>query len=137
MKLTPQQLKTVDYTSVFRSKTTFRIGFKKWMLPYTFVLEDIIIYIASLVIIRQLFGQIIDMIGGFIMFGKYAISFVLPYLAMRAIKQLPTDGKPIYLYLWDIVRSYFTVILPKKALYKGNYIEQPTDEPQDIVFKKE
>lgn len=134
MKLTPQQIKTVDYSSIFKAKITFRLSWRQYTLPYTFVVEDIAIYVISLAIIRQLFGRVIDTIGGVIMFGSFALSLSLPYLILRLIKQLPTDGKPIYIYLKDLVLYFLNVILPKKRLYKGDY---QNEESKVIVFKKE
>lgn len=134
MKLTTQQTKTVDYTSIFQSKITFRISFRKFTLPYTFVVEDIIIYFAALAVIRQLFGQIIDFVGSIIMFGSFAISLALPYLVLQLVKRLPTDGKPIFYYLFDILRYGTSVLLPKKSFYKGYYFKP---DKQSIVFKRE
>lgn len=134
MKLSRQQTKTVDYTSIFQSKVTFRLSFRQYTLPYTFVLEDIIIYIIALAVVRQLFGQLIDFIGSVIMFGSFAISLVLPYLLLQLVKKVPTDGKPIFYYLYDIVRYTIGVLLPKKSFYKGQYLKQ---DKEALVFKKE
>jgi len=141
MKLTPQQIKTIDYTSVFRAKITFMLSFnKKWTFPYTFVLEDVIIYMAALAIVRRFLGRVIDSIGALIvfnsinMFGGVAISLALPYLILWGIKKLPTDGKPIFYYLYDVIYYELNVLMPKKYLYKGGYQRQGNDA---IIFKKE
>lgn len=133
MKLTPEQIKTADYSSIFRAKISFRISFRQYSIPYTFVLENIVIYALCFTVIQFTLGRVIQTIGSVIMFGSIAISMILPYLCLRLIHQLQTDGKPIYYYLWDSALYYFNVLLPKKHIYKGGYRQE---QAEFIVFKK-
>ncbi|EEN70405.1 hypothetical protein HMPREF0345_2677 [Enterococcus faecalis ATCC 29200] len=133
MKLTTEQRKTMTYSSVFSAKITFRISFRKFTIPFTFVLEDIVIYGLSLFLVRRLLGNIIDTVGSVIMFGNIALSLVIPYLIFRWIKDRPTDGKRIDQYIIDWIRYYFDVLLFKKILYKGKY---QAALPKVVVFKK-
>lgn len=134
MKLTPKHIKTADYSSIFRAKIAFRISFRQYSIPYTFVLEDIVIYALCFTVIQFTLGRIIQTLGSVIMFGSIAISLILPYLCLRLIHQLQTDGKPIYYYLWDSALYYFNVLLPKKHVYKGEYKREQADV---IVFRKQ
>lgn len=124
--------KTVNYTSVFLSKLSFRISFQKWTIPYTFEVEELIIFAVSMFIVRYVFGGIIDGLSRISFLNSYILSIAGAYGLTRLIQFANTDGKRIDRYLIDMLFYFFDVILPKRVLYKGNY-RKLKDEP--IVYK--
>lgn len=124
--------KTVNYTSVFLSKLSFRISFQKWTIPYTFEVEELVIFAVSMFIVRYVFGGIIDGLSRVSFLNSYILSIAGAYGLTRLIQFANTDGKRIDRYLIDMLFYFFDVILPKRVLYKGNY-RKLKDEP--IVYK--
>lgn len=98
--------KTVNYTSVFLSKLSFRISFQKWTIPYTFEVEELAIFGVSMFIVRYVLGGIIDGISSVTFLNSYVLSLAGAYGLTRLIQFANTDGKRIDRYLIDTL-SYF------------------------------
>lgn len=124
--------KTVNYTSVFLSKLSFRISFQKWTIPYTFEVEELAIFGVSMFIVRYVLGGIIDGISSVTFLNSYVLSLAGAYGLTRLIQFANTDGKRIDRYLIDMLSYFFEVILTKKVLYKGRY-RRIKDDP--IIYK--
>lgn len=126
--------KTVNYTSVFLSKLSFRISFQKWTIPYTFEVEELIIFACSMFIVRYVFGGIIDGISSVTFLNSYILSLAGAYGLTRLIQFANTDGKRIDRYLIDMLSYFSEVVLTKRVLYKGSY-RRIKNEP--IVYTKD
>ncbi|MGL9757241.1 TcpE family conjugal transfer membrane protein [Enterococcus sp. DIV2324] len=134
MSLTKDQRKTVTYTSLMTAPVAIRIsiptmktGKNKITLPWLINFRSIAIYVVCFFLIRNLFGSIIQFAGTLLSLADIALSAVLPYLLMRFVLKINTDGKPIERYLLDTVFFFFKVILPNKEVYKGNYQKKQKD----------
>lgn len=134
MALTREQRKTVTYTSLMTAPVAIRISFpslkkggKKYTLPWLVNFRTILIYGVCFLLIQFLFGSIISLAGRILALADYALMFALPYLLMRGLLSLNTDGKRIERYLLDTLSFFFFVLLPRKELYKGRYQKKQKD----------
>lgn len=134
MALTKDQRKTITYTSLLTAPVAIRVsipsmkaGKKKITLPWLINFRGAAIYAVCFVVIRYFFGSIIQFAGNLLSLADIALSLVLPYLLMRLVLAINTDGKPIERYLLDTVFFFFKAILPNKEVYKGNYQKKQKD----------
>lgn len=135
MALTRDQRKTVTYTSLMTSPAAVRLslpalkrGKKKIVFPWVLNIRLIVIYVISFFLVQYLFGSLIQVVGRIIKLADYALSFVIPYFVTRGILSVPTEGKHIERYLFDTLRFFFFVVVPKKEMYKGSYRMKPKNQ---------
>lgn len=127
--------KTVNYTSMFKSKLTFRISFKKFVIPYTFEVEQIIILAISVFVVVSIFGGLLEFIGEHTFLNHYVVGLGLAYMLTRLIQSAHTDGKRIDQFLVDMFIYFAEIVLPKKVLHKGKLVNI-NRQPIVYTFKK-
>ncbi|MCD4978453.1 TcpE family conjugal transfer membrane protein [Enterococcus faecalis] len=120
--------RTVNYSNIMRSPTTFKISFWKIHLPWTFKLETVVLYILSFLLVQGIFHFPLKWLGELINNLDKVGALGLPYLLTVYLMGRPTDGKPIFYYVKDYVVYYLSEKMPKKKYCQEKVVEW-MDEP--------
>ncbi|MBK0036049.1 MULTISPECIES: TcpE family conjugal transfer membrane protein [unclassified Enterococcus] len=123
--------RTINYTGVMYAPTTFKISFWKINLPWTFRLDTTMIFIFTYLVFNFLFKIPVEFSGKLFPKLDLAVSLGIPYLITMFLIGLPCDGKPIWLYVWDLTVYFILEKMPRKIYNHEQSIELLEEE---VVF---
>lgn len=121
------QEKAMNYTSMFKAPVCFQLKIpskkKTYILPWRLSLQQIFVFVFMFILSKIVFFRFLEIVEHFFALSYFAhlavltISFGLTHLFLT----IPVDGKRVDLFVKDYVLYFFTVILRKAVVYRGEY----------------